>query len=92
VISREVTIGSRIGLHGRPAAAVVDLAAGLPVPVHITMNGRTADARSIISVLALGARGGDVVTVHAEGDTAEGALDTVVALLARDLDAEPGDV
>lgn len=91
MISRQVIIGSRIGLHGRPAAAVVDVAAALPVPVYITRDGRTADARSIIAVLALGARGGDAVTVHAEGDAAETALDTLVALLSRDLDAD-GDV
>jgi phosphocarrier protein HPr len=89
--SREVVIGSRIGLHGRPAAMLVKTAAEQPVPVKISLAGRTVDAGSILAVLALGAKGGDTVTVQADGDGADAALDAVAALLVRDLDAETAD-
>ena len=89
--SREIVIGSRIGLHGRPAALVVRTAAALPVRVRISKDGKAVDAGSILAVLALGARGGDVVTIEADGDGAEEALDTLAALLVRDLDAETAD-
>ena len=46
------------------------------------------DARSILSVLALDARGGDEVVLTAEGDGADQALDELAALVARDLDSE----
>jgi phosphocarrier protein len=39
-------------------------------------------------VLALDARGGDEIVLTAEGDGAEEALDTLVALVSRDLDKE----
>ena len=39
-------------------------------------------------VMALGAKNGETVTLAADGDGAEEALDSLVALLARDLDAE----
>ena len=46
------------------------------------------DARSILGVMALGAKHGEEVTLTAEGDGADTALDDLVALLSRDLDAE----
>lgn len=90
--SRDVVVGSRIGLHGRPAAIVVRAAAAQPVSVKISTAQRPAvDASSIIAVLALGAKGGDTVTIEAEGEGADAALDALAEVLAQDLDAEPAD-
>jgi phosphotransferase system HPr (HPr) family protein len=88
--SRTVVVGSASGLHARPAALFVQAAAAQPVAVTI----RTADkppvpARSMLSVLSLGARCGTEVTIEADGDEAEASLDFLADLLARDLDAEP---
>ena len=88
--SRIVIVGSASGLHARPAALFVAAAGAQPVPVTI----RTADkaavpARSMLSVLSLGAKYGTEVTIEADGDGADAALDELAALLARDLDAEP---
>jgi phosphocarrier protein len=49
-------------------------------------GGKVVDARSIIGVLALGARNGDTVVLEAEGDGADAALDGLVELLKQDLD------
>jgi phosphocarrier protein HPr len=89
VAERRVTVGSRIGLHARPAAIFVQAAAKQPVKVTLGKEGKPpVDARSILSVLALDARGGDEVVLAAEGEGAEEALDALVALLNRDLDKE----
>lgn len=85
---REVTIGSRVGLHARPAALFVKAAREQSVPVMIAKpGGKPVNARSMLAVLALGAKGGETVFLSAEGDDAEAALDTLVALLVQDLDA-----
>ena len=90
--SREIVIGSRIGLHGRPAAMVVRTAAAQPVTIRISKEGgKPVDASSILAVLALGARGGDTVTIEADGEGADAALDSLAELLVRDLDAETAD-
>jgi phosphocarrier protein HPr len=90
--SREVVVGSRIGLHGRPAAIVVRTAAAQPVTVKISTGDRPpVDASSIIAVLSLGAKGGDTVTIEADGDGADTALDALAEILAKDLDAETAD-
>ncbi len=46
------------------------------------------DARSILGVMAMGARHGEEVLLTADGDGSDAALDGLVALLSRDLDAE----
>jgi phosphocarrier protein len=67
----------------------VQAAAKQPVKVTIAKSGGDpVDARSILSVLALDARGGDEVVLAAEGDGADQALEELAALVARDLDSE----
>ncbi len=87
--TRTVAVASAVGLHARPAAvfvsAVID--SGLDVSVALG-SGEAVDAGSILDVMALGARHADVVTLSADGDGAAVVLDSLVALLSRDLDAE----
>lgn len=88
--TRTVIVGSASGLHARPAALFVAAAAAQPVPVTIrTGDKRAVPARSMLSVLSLGARHGAEVTLQAEGEGADAALDALADLLVRDLDAEP---
>ena len=84
---REATIGSRVGLHARPAAIFVQASTAAGVPVKVGKpGGALVDARSMLGVLALGAKNGDTVVLEAEGDGAEGALDALVVLLEQDHD------
>lgn len=69
---REATIASRVGLHARPAAIFAEAAGDLPVEVTIAAKGEPADeamdAASILSLMSLGAKHGDVVVLRAEGE------------------------
>lgn len=86
---RTVSVGSRVGLHARPASLFVQAAARQPVPVTIAKpGGDPVDARSILMVIGLDVRGGDEVVLQADGEGADAALDELVALLATDHDAE----
>ncbi|MDQ7994020.1 MAG: HPr family phosphocarrier protein [Propionicimonas sp.] len=87
--SRTVAIASSVGLHARPASLFVQAATATGLPVTIAKaGGSPVDARSILMVMALGAKNGEEVTLSAEGEGADEALDGLVALLSRDLDAE----
>ncbi|MDG6109680.1 HPr family phosphocarrier protein [Dactylosporangium aurantiacum] len=87
--TRTVAVGSASGLHARPAALFVAAAAEQPVQVTIrTGEKKPVPARSMLSVLSLGAKKGTEVTLEADGDGAQDAVDTLAALLERDLDAE----
>ncbi|MEU0372709.1 HPr family phosphocarrier protein [Streptomyces sp. NPDC006283] len=86
---RTVVIGSRSGLHARPASVFVQAAARQPVKVTVARDGGApVDARSLLSVLALGAQHGEPLVLSAEGEGAEAALEELAALVAADHDAE----
>jgi phosphocarrier protein HPr len=85
---RQVTVGSTVGLHARPAAMFVQAAAQAPVPVFIAkQGGAPVDARSILSVIGLDARGGDTIVLSAEGAGADAVLDGLAAIVAANHDA-----
>ncbi|MFN8083302.1 MAG: HPr family phosphocarrier protein [Dermatophilaceae bacterium] len=87
--TRKVTIASSVGLHARPAALFVQAASATGVDVEIGREGEElVDATSILGVMALGATHGEEVILSADGDGADEALDSLVELLSRDLDAE----
>lgn len=86
--ARTVVIGSTVGLHARPAALFVQAVTAAGIPVTISKaGGDPVNARSILSVLALDARGGEQVVLSADGEGADAALDALVALLLVDHDA-----
>lgn len=88
MITRTATIGSSVGLHARPAALFAQAAAATDYDITITLDDNEADAASILEVMTLGAKQGDEVTLSCEDDSAAEALDSLVALLASDLDAK----
>ena len=86
---RTVTIGSRVGLHARPASTFVLAASATGHNVMITKSsGDSADAASILSVLALAVGHGEEIVLDVEGDNAEAVADELASLLASDLDAD----
>jgi len=88
-LERTVTIASSVGLHARPAALFVQAVNATGLAIKISCRDQEAvDARSILGVMALGAKCGEEVLLSADGDGADGALDGLVALLSRDLDAQ----
>ena len=84
-MERTVTIGSKSGLHARPAAVFVQHAKEFRCQISVAKNDKTANAKSILSVLTLGAEQGDQVVLTANGEDAEVAIDKLTTLLEGDL-------
>jgi multiphosphoryl transfer protein len=80
-VSRQITIVNPAGLHARPAALVVERAKGFDSDITISKNGKSANAKSIMSVLSLGAVTGDAVVVSAEGDDASRAVEDIAEIM-----------
>ena len=86
---RTVTVASSVGLHARPASLFSQAAAKIGVPVTLTSaSGKSVNAASILGVLSLGIGHGEVVTISAQGDGADAALDSLADLLNTDLDKD----
>ncbi|MGY6658763.1 dihydroxyacetone kinase phosphoryl donor subunit DhaM [Amycolatopsis sp. TRM77291] len=79
--SVELTLRNDVGLHARPAAVLVRSIAGLDAQVTVRLGDETADANSVLALMALGARQGDRIEVRAKGAQAEEALSKVKDLV-----------
>ncbi|RSN65576.1 PTS sugar transporter subunit IIA [Amycolatopsis sp. WAC 04182] len=77
----ELTLRNDVGLHARPAAVLVRSIAGLDAQVTVRLGDETADANSVLALMALGARQGDRIEVRAKGAQAEEALTKVKDLV-----------
>ena len=84
-MERTVTLASKSGLHARPAAVFVQRAKEFQSQITLSKDGKTANGKSILSVLTLGAEQGQQITLQTEGDDAQLALEKLAALLEEDL-------
>ena len=89
-----------VDLHARPAARFVRMAMGFECSIVVGAGEKEADAKSLLAVLALGARRGTLLRLAAEGSDAASAVDALAACVAgleenepaRDRVDQPGDV
>lgn len=77
----EVRLPEHVDLHARPAASFVRAAMQFGARIRIASGDREADAKSLLSVLALGARRGTALRLTAEGDGAAGAVEALAATI-----------
>jgi phosphocarrier protein len=80
--TRPVTICNPLGLHARAAAKFVHLASRFSSRIAVERAGRQVDGKSILGVLLLAAASGTTITLMAEGDDADQALDELAALVS----------
>ena len=78
-----VALPEGVALHARPAGAFVKTALRFQSSLTVASNGKLANAKSILSVLALGAAGGSVLRLSADGDDAAAALDALAACVTN---------
>ncbi len=82
------------GLHARPAAFLAQAMRPLRAEATLSLRGRTADVRSAVSLLSLGARHGDSLALRASGADAglvQGALERALAQAVSVIEPPLGD-
>jgi phosphocarrier protein len=82
VIEREVAIVNPLGLHARPAAEFVKLAGRFQSSISVRKNDMEVNGKSIMGMMMLAAEQGSRVTIRAEGQDAQAALEALAALVA----------
>lgn len=76
------TIINKLGLHARAAAKFVTTASAFNAEIMVHRNGREVNGKSIMGVMMLAAAKGTEITVHADGDDADEALQAIGSLIA----------
>ncbi len=83
---RRIRVPLPSGLHARPAARVAALAKSFAASVQVTAHDRTADARSMVALMALGLRRDDEAILSAAGTAAGAAVAAIAALIESGMD------
>jgi phosphocarrier protein len=80
-ITKKLEIQNKLGLHARAAALFVQTVNKFSSQVTVTNDGQTANGRSIMGILTLGATQGSKIQVEAIGEDADKALRAIEKLL-----------
>ena len=85
MISRNVTIQNRVGLHARPATFFIQKANSYKSSIWIEKDDRRVNAKSLLGVLSLGIVKGTTITLIADGVDEVEALDGLCDLINNGL-------
>lgn len=83
MITREVTVRNRAGLHTRPASMIVREASRFRSEFFIRKDGYEINGKSIIGVMTLAAEQGSTLELLLDGEDEAAAADTLAALFER---------
>jgi len=81
MVRKDVTITNNIGLHARPATFFIQKANNYKCSIWVEKYERRVNAKSLLGVLSLGIAKGMTVTLIADGQDEESAVDGLIALI-----------
>jgi phosphocarrier protein HPr len=87
-LEAEVALPNKAGLHARSAAMVVKAASRFQSTITLDVDGRQASARSLMELLRLGARQGQVIRIRVDGRDAEDGLHSIKSMIERGFDED----
>ncbi|AAT75923.1 MULTISPECIES: HPr family phosphocarrier protein [Mesoplasma] len=67
-------ITDKIGLHARPATAIISAASKYGSDIQIVSGSKSGNLRSIMNILSMQIKNGDEITIIADGSDAEEAV------------------
>ncbi|ORC35956.1 HPr family phosphocarrier protein [Marispirochaeta aestuarii] len=88
MVSKEVVIKNRAGIHARPAAMIVKTANEFDSQVYLEKDSTRINSKSIMGIITLGASFNTKLRVVAEGDDEEAAVEAIVHLFESRFEEE----
>ena len=81
MVSKVVTITNATGLHARPASMFVQTARKYKAKIEVVKGDARLNAKSIMGIMSGGIAQGTTVTIEADGEDEQDALDALVELV-----------
>jgi len=85
---KKVTIVNRAGIHARPSAMLVQTTKNFKSNIYFEKNRDRINAKSIMGIITLGAAYGTELTIIADGEDEEAAVDTIIRLFESKFEEE----
>ncbi len=77
MLKKSVTIGLTSGLEVRPVAMLVQIASQYDSHIYVESGNARVNAKSIMGMMTLGMGAGETLTVSAEGEDEEAAMEEI---------------
>ena len=81
----EYTIKDELGIHARPAGLLVKEAKKFTSDCTITKDGKTKKLTQLMMLMSLGVKNGDTVTISAEGEDEDAAIEALKDFFEKNL-------
>ena len=78
IVKSDVKVLNHTGIHARPASFIMNVANKFKSKIDLSLNGKTGNAKSVISILGLGAKKNDVIEITAKGSDAQESVNMLV--------------
>ncbi|WP_045857296.1 HPr family phosphocarrier protein [Teredinibacter purpureus] len=83
---KHLQIINKLGLHARAATKLANIANRFSARTEVTANGKSTDAKSIMSLMLLAASKGTEIQLRTEGEDEEAAMAAVTNLINNRFD------
>ena len=77
MLTKKVTINIENGLEARPVAQLVQVASQYESKIYLECEDKKVNAKSIMGMMSLGLAAGEVVSVTADGEDEEIAIESI---------------
>ncbi|MGL4562120.1 MAG: HPr family phosphocarrier protein [Brevinema sp.] len=81
MISREIKILNRYGIHARPSSMISELAVSFKSSIIIKKDGKTANASSVMDLILLCVEPGSSILIDIDGEDEKEAMDALIELI-----------
>ncbi len=88
MITENITIINKLGLHARAAAKLIATTGRFGCAIRITKDGREVDAKSIMAVMMLAAAKGTELVLTTDGEDEVAAMEAVTLLINNRFDED----
>ena len=88
MISKDLTVANKLGLHARAAAKLVALASNFASEISIQKGERKINGKSIMGVMMLAASQNTIVNVSIDGEDEQQAMTEIEQLFTNLFDEE----
>ena len=84
MIKKDLTVKAEAGIHARPASMITNTSQKFSCDIKMEKDTKTIDAKSILGIMMLSAKKGDVIAVITDGDDEVEALQAIETLFEKD--------
>ncbi len=84
MVIKDIVVQNEVGLHARPATFFIQKANEFKSSIWVVKDERKVNAKSLLGVLSLGITRGTEVSLVADGNDEEEALESLIELISSE--------